>query len=487
VSSFLDPRIALPAILVSLLALARLARLRPGLRPLLLPLVLTGGVLAVLLLSGQPRSSVAFLALAVPLLVLVVRGSTLLFGAIFERSQGTKAPELLESVVAVLLYLVGAGLIGHTWFGFELTPFLATSAVVGAVIGLALQETLGNLFAGISLHAEAPFRAGDWIKTEGKEGRVEQVSWRATRLRTLEGDTLTVPNSEVARHPILNYSVPPGAHSGVLQVPAGPQVPPNKVAAVLEGLLHQVPGLLRDPPPEIRVSGYTDAGLLYEVRYFVSSYEERRSVEREILRLVWYHFRRHGIAIPSPAHEVFLHTLASTAEEHPASRLEATLRSIDLFRPLDDGGLKMAAERFRRLHYAAGERIIQQGSPGDSFFIIDRGEVEVYKDFSRGPKGVARLAEGQFFGEMALLTGEPRRAGVRAITDVDLFTIEKRGFQEVLLLHPQVAEDISAILSERQVALAETGEVQEMSSGEGETPLEFKERLLARIRDYFGL
>jgi small-conductance mechanosensitive channel len=482
------PWVAIPASLIAVLVLARLARLRPVLKPLVLPVAVTAFVACFVLFLGVPGPRVAFLAVALPLLVVLVRGSVLVLEVVFRRSQGAPPPELLASVVSFLLYGFGAGLIAHTWFGFELTPFLSTSAVVGAVFGLALQETLGNLFAGIALHAEAPFRVGDWVRSGGTEGQIHQVSWRATRLRTRDGDTLTIPNSEVARHPILNYSVPARPHSRVVSVGAGAQTPPNRVSAVLRGVLREVHLVCRDPPPQVRVSGFHDTSVQYEIRYSISSHEEHPAVEGEILRLVWYHFHRHGITIPSPSQEIFLHTMPPGPEvETPASRLEATLRSIDLFRPLDDEGLRMAAGRFRRLHYAAGERIIAEGSSGDSFFVIDRGEVEVFRDIGSARRQIAQLAEGQFFGEMALLTGEGRSAAVAAITDVDLFTIDKAGFHDVLLAHPSIAEDISTILSERREGLAQTGDAPEASGDSEATPTEFKQRILDRIRSYFGL
>jgi small-conductance mechanosensitive channel/CRP-like cAMP-binding protein len=481
-----SPLLALPAGLLALLAFARLAQPRPGLRPLVFPVGATLLVGSLLVALGGRPSPAGLLALALAVLVLLVRGVVALFEVAFERSQGTAPPELLASVVSVLLYGFGIGFVAHRFFGFELTPFLATSAVVGAVVGLALQETLGNLIAGIALHTEAPFQVGDWIRSGASEGRVQQVSWRATRLRTLEGDTLTIPNSEVARHAILNFSLPESPHARVVLVEAGVQVPPNRVVSVLLVLLGQVEGVLTSPEPKIRVAGYADGSARYEIRYFLKSYEAHLGVEGEILRLVWYHFHRHGIPISPPSRELFVHTLAASPEgEGKGSRLEATLRGIELFRPLDDGALRMAASRFRRLHYGAGERIIEEGSPGDSFFIVDRGEVEVFRGAGPQKRPVARLAEGQFFGEMALLTGQKRSAQVVAVTDVDLFTIDKDGFHDVLAAHPSVAEDISALLSERREGLARTEDM-ELPEDAG-TPVEAQSRLLGRIRAYFGL
>jgi CRP-like cAMP-binding protein len=369
----------------------------------------------------------------------------------------------------------------------ELTPFLATSAVVGAVIGLALQDTLGNLFAGIAIHTEAPFRVGDWVRVADSEGRVEQVSWRAVRLRTWFDDTVTIPNNEVARRAIENFSLPRAAHSRILTIGVNYHTPPNKVLSVLEALLDQVELVLKDPRPSLRIVGYGDFAISYEVRYYVARYEDYRPAEGEIHRLIWYYFRRHGIEIPFPIRNVYLHNAdGPEAGEGAASRLERAIRSIDLFRPLSDEELKLAAAAFRHLHYSAGERIIEEGHAGDSFFVIDRGEVEVSKTLAGKSRVLARLMEGQFFGEMALLTGEQRSATVVAATDVDVFTLDKAGFEKILVQNPAVAVEISTILSERRDALtnAKDGLAAPFpSEGHGER----SQRILTRIRSWFGI
>jgi small-conductance mechanosensitive channel/CRP-like cAMP-binding protein len=479
-----------PALLLAWLGLARLARLRPALRPLLLPSAATAVAVTLFvgLEMGRLRSmgwpSLLYL---IPLLVLLVRVGVIAFDGLLRRRRGSAPPALLSSLVAVVLYAIGAGIVAHRALGFELTPFLATSAVVGAVVGLALQDTLGNLFAGIALHSEAPFHVGEWVRLGESEGQVEQVSWRAMRLRTWYGDTLTIPNSEVARHAVLNFSAPAAPHARMLRIGVNYHTPPNKVIAVLGNVLEQVPGMPADPPPSVRIVGYRDFTIEYEVVYRVPSYEEYRRVEGDVHRLVWYHFRRHGIEIPFPIRNVYLHTPALAAAEGSSSRLERALRGIDLFRPLSDEELKTAASRFQHLHYAAGEEVIEEGAAGDSFFVVDRGEVEVRKTMGGRVQPVARLMEGQFFGEMALLTGETRAATVVAATDVDVFTIDKAGFHDVLVANPTIAVDISAILADRREALSQVEGDLHASLGAAHGSGELKQRILDRIRSYFGL
>jgi small-conductance mechanosensitive channel/CRP-like cAMP-binding protein len=492
-SAWTSPLLAIPLLVLGLLAVARLARVKPALRPLVLPYALAALAGSFALLGGRADPfAPGWLSLFVllPVLVLCVRASVILLQELFRRSSGESPPSLLESVVAVLLYAIGGGVIAHRWLGLELGPFLAGSAVVGAVVGLALQETLGNLFAGVALHTEAPFQVGDWVRLGEREGRVEQVSWRAMRLRTWFGDTLTIPNNEAARHSIVNFSQPREPHSRLVTIGVNYNTPPNKVITVLGHLLEQIPQLPPQPAPVIRVVGYEDFSIQYEIRYFLSDYEDYRAVEGEIFRLIWYHFRRHGIAIPFPIRDVYLHQPDSgeAPREQAETRLMRALRAIDLFRPLSDEELRLAAANFRQLHYAAGERLIEEGSTGEGFFVIDRGEVEVTKEINGKRRTLARLMEGQFFGEMALLTGEPRSATVVALTDVDVFTIDKPGFHNVLVKNPAIAVDISAILSERQEALVQAkGDVTAKFDSSLHGAGELKNRILDRIRSYFGL
>jgi small-conductance mechanosensitive channel/CRP-like cAMP-binding protein len=480
--------VVVPLALLCLLALARLARVRPAYRPLVGPFAACALAAVVMVFTGPPtgQSPLGLLYL-LPVLVLVVRATSLAFQWVFYRRQGTPPPSLLDSVVSVLLYGIGLGAIASQWFAVELTPFLATSAVVGAVVGLALQDTLGNLFAGIALHSEAPVHVGDWVRVGDRDGRVEQVSWRAMRMRTWDGDTLTVPNNEVARHAVLNYSHPRAPHSRVIGIGVNYHTPPNRVISVLRKVLDQV-GLPVEPPSTVRVVGYHESAIHYEVRYYFGGYEDYRRLESELYRLIWYHFRRHGIEIPFPVRDVFLHRAAPAVQsrETPAERLERALRTVDLFRPLSDDELRRVMARSRPLHYAAGERVIEEGSPGDSFFIIDQGQVLVSKRMGGANREIARLMEGQFFGEMALLTGERRSATIEAATDVDLFMIDKPAFQDILAANPTIAVDISTLLSERREALTQAEDdltAPLLTSGAGE----LKNDILGRIRAYFGL
>jgi CRP-like cAMP-binding protein len=331
---------------------------------------------------------------------------------------------------------------------------------------------------------------GDWLRVADRDGRIEQVSWRAMRLRTWDGDTLTIPNNEVSRHAMLNYSVPLAPHSRLILVHIGYETPPNRAIGVLRGALAQVDGMAAGVPPNIRIVGYQDYAMRYEVRYFFGSYEDYRAIEGDIYRLIWYHLRRAGIEFALPISNVVVHqTPAAVRAEDAADRVISALRGIDLFHLLSDAELHTVASRLRPQHYAAGEKIIEEGAAGDSLFLVDRGEVRVLRRLGGTPREIARLGEGECFGEMAMLTGQQRTATVVAGTDVDVFMIDKAGFQDILAGNPDMAVDISALLAKRRAALhdAEADVTTRIRTGAGTEVGDLSQKILDRIRSYFGL
>jgi CRP-like cAMP-binding protein len=237
----------------------------------------------------------------------------------------------------------------------------------------------------------------------------------------------------------------------------------------------------------LRVIGYGDSAIQYEVRYYVEDYADWRRVESEIYRLLWYQFRRAGLEIPFPIRTLHIQRGAARGVDQAQARLLRALRAIDVFRPLSEDELRLAAAAFRHVHYSRGERVLDEGDAGDSFFVIDEGEVDISKRLGGTNRNLARLRAGQFFGEMALLTGESRTATVTAASDVDLFTIDKAGFESIMVTNPAVAEDISMILAARRDALSQAaGEASATDASTGSTQVT-QARILAAIRNYFGL
>ena len=395
------------------------------------------------------------------------------FDVFVSRRRKVRTPTLLREIVSIGLYLVLIGWALSEIFETNVTAFLATGTVLAAILGLALQETLGNLFSGIALSLEDSFEVGDVIRSGDILGVVESVRWRGTRLRTFNNNVLIVPNSVLARER-LEVFPRRNLNARVLQIGVDYNFPPAMVIGVLMQAASNVDGVSREIPCFARVGGFAESAVTYEVKYFTHDYSQRDRIDADIRKAVWYALRRNSISIPYP---IRMHQRYSAPGQrhHPESaKIIERLQEIDILSPLRSEEQEAIAKAARVHVFSRGETIIRRGTQGDSMFIVHEGEVTVRV----GDDEVARLGEGDFFGEMALLTGEGRTADVIALNDVVAVEIAKDALQPVLRDHPDLAAAISAKVMERRGGL---------ESLKDESRVAEEKSILSRIRSYFGL
>lgn len=431
--------------------------------------------------------AVLYLAVA----VLLIRIAVMALFAFLERTKRYRIPKLVEEITKALLYGVAAVAIIQYTLNIQVTTVLATSAIITVVIGLALQETLGNLFAGLALQMDPAYQVGHWIKVGERMGKVEEVTWRATKLRTVNNDSIVIPNGIIAKETLVNLSYPVTAHAARMHVPVSYSIPPNRVDRVVKEVLAQTPNVTMEPPPEVRLSEYKDFSIDYDLKFYYKDPGLLEPMLAAVRKGLWYHFRRNAVEMPLPIRELYIHDRQEQLENQKAmlKRLSESLRKVYLFSSLDEDERLLIAEHLEEVRYASGELIIREAEAGDSFFIIDQGEVEVFVNSASGNrKSLATLSVGDFFGEIALLTGERRTASVQATLDVRVFRLKKEDFKSVLETRPDILDEISSVLSRRKDQLVSllaesTGASESMAMN----PEQAKSRILGRIRSYFGL
>jgi small-conductance mechanosensitive channel/CRP-like cAMP-binding protein len=409
-----------------------------------------------------------------------------------ESRRDVKVPVLLHQLVRIALLVLVLFIIISKVFQAKLSTLLVSSAVVSAVIGLALQDVLGNVVAGVALHVGRPFKVGDWVMVSDQTGTVIQTSWRATTIRTLEGDYVVLPNGSIAREKIINYSDPNPRHAEFAEVGARYEHPPNLVKEAMVRAAQETKGVLPEPHPRVRVTAYGDFSIQYQMKYWIDNFALHQDIRDQVMSNIWYQFRRRGIGIPFPIRDVNLFTVTpehrKKEHEEQIAGIVENLDRVELFSPLSAEERQQLARGALVQRYAAGEDIVQQGEEGESFFIITAGSVEVSKTDSAGRrKALAQLSAGSFFGEMSLLTGEQRTATVAAVVDTDVIVIDKLCMAGILQSNPSMAQAFSEILERR---MADTSE--KMAELEKETAAlapddERRKRLLRRIRTFFHL
>lgn len=264
---------------------------------------------------------VVFLA-AITLLRLV---GLYIFDIHFRAHRGVHLPPLLAPATQAAAYLVTAFVLLRAWFpGLNLGPLLATSAITSLVLGLALQPILGNLFAGIVISLEKPFRIEDWIKVGEVEGRVVEITWRTTHVRTRDNDNLIVPNGKIAEDYVLNYYYPNQMHLARVHVGAHYSVPPYRVRRALLECVGGVEGALDKPSPDVYVKEFGASAIDYELRVWIMDVADAGRIKSELLSRIWESFKRHGITIPFPIRTLEFSprpARAAQADRTPAGRL----------------------------------------------------------------------------------------------------------------------------------------------------------------------
>lgn len=415
----------------------------------------------------------------------------LLVDIIVARRRKFLPPTILRDLVGAVIYLTALLILFKVVLGFDLTPFLATSAVLSVVAGFALQETLANFIAGIVLTVERPFQVGDWVKVGEKVGRVQEMSWRAIRFQIFkEDDYLIIPNGEIAKHEIINFCQPSLRHGQETTVGVSYPTPPNTVKRVILDVFKDIPGISEERPPEVKLKQFGDSAIIYLVRWWIEDYDHHDFIADQVHTGIWYAFRREGIQIPFPIRTTYQTQRMITPEDdartlrEEQARLLAILRKVDLLASLPPETQEQLAAAVRTRPYEAGKVVIREGEEGDSFFIIARGKADVTVG---GPTGVGRsvrtLGPGDYFGEMSLLTGAPRTATVRALEDMELLVVDKAAFREILVANPGVAERLSETISRRQLEL----QAERAKAPAPEQEQAWANQLLGRIRQFFDL
>lgn len=439
-------------------------------------------------------SVAGFLGLLLEGVAVVGLASIVLFDVLF-RAVRVVVPRLLKELVGALATL-GYALVLFSRFHVDVAGIVATSAVITAILGFSLQDTLTNVMGGLSIQIDRSIRIGDWVRVGGASGRVRELSWRHTAIETRDGDTVLLPNALLARSEVVvqGRREPRGDRDRrAVEFFVGDQTPPHDVfGAVLSALRRQpVPNVASDPAPEVLLGAYESSWVRYLVRYWLTDFQADVATDSLVRTRVYYALERAGIPFSIPSQNVLLGRLdpnwtAPKKAHDPGLKREA-VEAAPIFRSLTEDERGTLARGLVFAPFAPGEAILVQGDAGDDLFLLASGSVEVRLSLDDGAaRPVATLAAPSILGEMGLLTGEPRRASVLAASDVECWRLRKGDFESLVRSRPEIADEVSRVVAAREVELAAARE----GLGEEARRRRVQEEsgvLRLRIRQFFGL
>ncbi|HLN80856.1 MAG TPA: mechanosensitive ion channel family protein [Thermoanaerobaculia bacterium] len=464
-------------------------------RRLIGPVALVATVIAVVTLlaaihvpTTSPSGDHDYGALAIGIAVALVVTRLLdyiLFEVAFKLRRKVEAPALLRQIVSLLVFGIAVAILFRLILDVRLTGMLATSAVLSVVIGLALQDTLGNLFSGLALHIEKSVQVGDMVRSGDIFGTVEQLSWRAIKIRTMEGNVLLIPNSIASRERLEVFPRPGRPIARTLRVGLEYQEPPARAREALEAAGKDLPGIASYPEPTAYLKDFHDYSITYELRYWLEDYSRFLELDSQVRERVWYRLNREDIQIAYPLARQWRYEAGSIEPPSRRGAIEAAISNVDLFALLSDEARGRLANGAVERRFASGEIVVREGDHGSSMFIIESGRLGVSVHGSVGQsQKLAVLDSGSAFGEVSLLTGDPRTATVRALTEATLLEIDKATLAPILRENPSICGMLELTMQERRKRSADALEAArggEMDRTEDRTPLR------QRIARFFGL
>ena len=404
---------------------------------------------------------------------------------------GRHPTRILEDLAIVVVY-VAYGFAQLRGAGVDLGSLVTTSAILTAVIAFAMQDTLGNLLGGLAIQVDNSVRVGDWVKVDEMTGRVRDIRWRTTLIETRNWETVLIPNSQLMKSRVAILGRREGAPRQwrrILNFMVDPGVPPARVIAMVEDEMGElaIPNVAHTPAASCVLFGFESGNLRYQLRYFLTDILEDDTTDSMVRVHLFATLQRAGIRIAEAQHTVHAvqrdEAHAETVKKRELTRRVQALGAVRIFAGLSDAEKADIAERLQYAPFARGDIITQQGNQAHWLYILAFGEAEVlYEPPGGAPQPIGTLHAGEFFGEMALLSGDARSATVMAKTDVECYRLDRASFQELLGARPEIASEIRRIIGSRKPDLEQA---RDAFARIPESVDEKKVRLLTRIRRFF--
>ncbi|MFG1488105.1 mechanosensitive ion channel domain-containing protein, partial [Oceanospirillum sp. HFRX-1_2] len=368
--------------------------------------------------------------------ILLVRAAEVFIWQTLQLKTGRPVPGIIKNMVAFIVYTLALFAIVAFVYNQKLTGLLATSGMLAMIVGLAVQMNLSNIFSGIALNLEHPFRVGDWVRIGEHEGQVIDVNWRATRLLTRVKHEISIPNTPVADSPIINYSSNDGETRQILKIGVHPAHDVAQVKALLISAAYKHPNVVTNPPPQCPFAGVEDGIAQYKLIFSYTDYALTMQVVDQVWSQIIANFQSAGINYLPPMQRIELHKAflnPQTSGEQGTGFLKTELLS-----GLPDEFCQDAESLIKEVSFESGEYLVKAGKKNDSLYIIRSGVVAVIAENSVEQwLEVQRLGHNDLVNTGALGGSNSMTEAVRAVVDVTAWEITETDLATLRNKHPE--------------------------------------------------
>ncbi len=406
---------------------------------------------------------------------------------------GIVVVRIAEDISVLLLY--AAFILARLHFvGLDPSSLLTTSAVITAVLAFAMQDTLGNVLSGVALQLDNSLRTGDWIRIDDLTGRVAQIRWRQTTIRTRNGEVVIVPNSQLMRGRFTVY--------GRADIPNWPwrrwiwfnithDSAPRQVIQEVEKAISaaDIPNVAADPAPTCVLMEFGPGYARYALRYWMLDPQPDDPTDSAVRVHVLAALQRGGMQLAVPEQSLLVtkenEAYRKSIRRRETERRVADLRKLELFAGLQEEELRTISEHLIFAPFASGDVIYHQGDAAHWLYLLASGEAEVWMEIPDQPKQLFRtIHAGSTFGERGVMTGENRRDTVIAKTELVCYRLDQSTVDEIIHSRPEISRAFAEILGRRE---REINAFMRRFVDVPNAPVPQEHGILEKIRSFFEL
>jgi small-conductance mechanosensitive channel/CRP-like cAMP-binding protein len=333
--------------------------------------------------------------------------------------------------------------------GYSITGLYISTGAAAAVLAFAMQQTLGDLFSGIALSIEHPFKLGERIRlADGSEGQVVDINWRATRLLAWDKSTLVVPNSDLAKQGFTNFHGFDHPYAPWYEVKISADVDPRLARSILLEAALRCDKVLKEPLPLVRLADATTVPYTYMVWVHFPNYPSMFAGREQLFQEIHYALKEVGTQASPSVNELRTRRADTTSVEPPTTML--ALKMLDITKSLSDEELSQLAEMSQRETFEAGTVLVSEGEIAQSIDIILHGVVETSVSTKTDTSiVVGQLKSGQYFGLTSMLMETSSFLQFTAATTVTLIRIDIECLRHVLVNRTDLHDEFAVIMKQR--------------------------------------
>lgn len=411
--------------------------------------------------------------------------SDLIFEYLLKIKLHIAIPKFLIQLHNIFIFFIFTIIILHSVYSIPMTALIAAASALGVGMAFALKDVLSDIFAGIAINIEQPFKLNEDIALQsGLRGTVIDITWRATFIKTPIETIVSVPNSKINSQEITNYHRPKKYYQIRDEFYLEYSLPVSKVKRIILSAIESENITKGAIDVDVTISDITTKGVKYMILYFCSNILEERTLKNRVFTKVLDKLNEANLR---PTYEKI------DISHTPFKELNKTIKPIeylqnnDLFKTLNEKELKVLENSLIEEFIEKGTSIVKQGELGDSLFIIIEGILDVYIKDEKTKKEilVSKLESGSYFGEFSLLTANVRSATVKSKTDVILYEIKANDIAPILENNSLLLTSLSEILANRQLGIKSSVNLQSLKDEKVKERV--KNNILYKMAEIFGL